>query len=472
MTTPYPDHPQLAGNFAPIRMECDIDDVIVRGELPTDLDVTYYRNGPDPQFPPRSDHHWFAGDGMLHMFRIQDGRVRYRNRWVRTVKWTMERREGRALFNPFNPMDTDPVAQGVETDGLANTNVVWHGGRLLALEEGHAPFEIDAETLDSQGAWTFDGRLEGPMTAHPKIDPKTGEMLFFGYMADGIFSPGVSYQAVDGDGVLTRSERFQAPYASMVHDFMVTDEHVLFPIFPLTGSLERAMRGEPAFAWEPEKGTHVGVMRRDGSVERIRWFETDPCYVFHPMNAYTEGDRIVAHVMQFEEAPLFPKVDGSPSDPEKANARLCEWVIDLADNSNGIQRRYLDDITGEFPRLDERFAGNGYRHGYYAAAVDRAPGMGFDGIAHHDFDKGRRTHYALPGDDVTGEPVFVPRSPDAREGDGYLLSVVYRAAENRSDLVVLDAANVADGPIACAELPHRVPYGFHGNWKYNAPRAE
>ena len=469
MTTPYPDHPQLAGNFAPIRMECDLDDLIVRGDLPADLDITYYRNGPDPQFPPRGDHHWFAGDGMLHMFRIRDGRVRYRNRWVRTVKWTLERREGRSLFNPFNPMDTDPVAQGVETDGLANTNVVWHGGRLLALEEGHAPFELDPETLDSKGVWKFGERLEGPMTAHPKMDPKTGEMLFFGYMADGIFSPGMSYQAVDRDGALTRSDRFQAPFASMVHDFMVTDEHVLFPIFPLTGSMERAFRGEPPFAWEPDKGTHVGVMRRDGSVEDIRWFETDPCYVFHPMNAWTDGDRIVAHVMQFEEAPLFPKADGSPPDPAKANARLCEWVIDLADNSNGIQRRYLDDITGEFPRLDERFAGNAYRHGYYGAAIDTGPGLGFNAVAHHDFAAGRRSEYVLPDGDVTGEPVFVPKSEDAAEGEGYLLSVVYRARENRSDLVFLDAGDVAGGPIACAELPHRVPHGFHGNWKSNAP---
>ena len=141
MTTPYPDHPQLRGNYAPIRMECNIDDVIVRGELPRDLDITYYRNGPDPQFPPRRDHHWFAGDGMLHMFKIQNGRVRYRNRWVRTGKWHLERREGRSLVNPFNPMQNDRAARGMVDDGLANTNIVWHGGKLLALEEAHAPFE-------------------------------------------------------------------------------------------------------------------------------------------------------------------------------------------------------------------------------------------------------------------------------------------------------------------------------------------
>ena len=232
---------------------------------------------------------------------------------------------------------------------------------------GIAPFEIDPETLESIGSWRFDDRLQGPMTAHPKIDPKTGEMLFFGYMAAGIFTPDMSYQSVDAKGQLTRSERFDAPFASMVHDFIVTEEHVVFPVFPVTGSLERAMRGQPPFAWEPDKGTHIGVMRRDGSVEHMRWYETDPCYVFHPMNAYSDGSRIVAHVMQFEEVPLFPHVDGSPTAPGKA--RLAEWTIDLGDNANGVRRRYLDDVGGEFPRLDERFACGRYRHGFYAGSV-------------------------------------------------------------------------------------------------------
>ena len=465
MTTPYPDHPQLTGNFAPIRMECDIDDVIVRGELPADLDITYYRNGPDPQFPPRGNHHWFAGDGMLHMFRIRGGRVRYRNRWVRTAKWGLERQEGRSLYSPFNPLNNDPMTQDQPDHGLANTNVVWHGNKLLALEEGHAPFEIDPETLGSIGPWRFDDRLAGPMTAHPKIDPNTGEMLFFGYMADGMFSEAMSYQAVDSAGVLTRSERFDAPFASMVHDFIVTDEHVVFPIFPVTASLARAMGGGPPLAWDPEKGTHIGIMRRDGSVKDMRWFDTDPCFVFHPMNAYTDGDRIVAHVMQFEEVPLFPRVDGTPT--ASPSAHLCEWTIDLGDNSNGVRRRQLDDASGEFPRLDERFAGGGYRHGYYAGSIEGATDLGFDAIIHHDFAAGDRREYLLPAGDIAGEPVFVPRSKAAAEGDGYLLALVYRGGENRSDLLVLDAANVADGPLACAELPHRVPFGFHGNWKYN-----
>ncbi|MGD8418632.1 MAG: carotenoid oxygenase family protein, partial [Pseudomonadales bacterium] len=367
-----------------------------------------------------------------------------------------------------DPMASDPRVQGIETDGLANTNVVWHGGRLLALEEAHAPFEVDPETLASMGSWTFDGALSGPMTAHPKMDPKTGEMLFFGYMADGPFGRQVSYQVVNAGGDLVRSERFDAPFPSMMHDFVVTDEHVIFPIFPLTGSLERAMQGQPAFAWEPDKGTHIGIMPRDGSVDDIRWFETDPCFVFHPMNAFTDGNRIIAHVMQFEEAPLFPHLNGSKPDPAKANARLAEWEFDLADNTNAVKRRYLDDLTGEFPRLDERYAGNAYRHGYYAASTTGNGGAGFDALAHHDFGTSTRRLYRLPEGDRVGEPVFVPRSAGAAEGDGYLLTTVYRAAGNRSDLAVFDATDLAAGPIACAELPHRIPHGFHGNWMHNA----
>ena len=158
----------------------------------------------------------------------------------------------------------------------------------------------------------------------------------------------------------------------------------------------------------------------------------------------------VAHVMQFEEAPLFPHLDGSAPDPKKANARLCEWEIDLGDNANSVKRTYLDDITGEFPRLDERFAGNAYRHGYYAASSRSNGGTGFDSLVHHDFETGKRSLYELPDGDRTGEPVFVPAAKDAPEGKGYLLATIYRAGENRSDLAVFDAGNVADGPVACA----------------------
>lgn len=153
MALPFPNHPNLRGGFAPIQMECEVHDLVVVGDVPKDLNGSFYRNGPNPQFAPRGFYHWFAGDGMVHAFHIEDGRVSYKNRWARTQKWLLERDAGRALFNPFDPVQRDPSVAGLETDGVANTNIIWHGGKLLALEEGHAPFELDPLSLESLGAY-------------------------------------------------------------------------------------------------------------------------------------------------------------------------------------------------------------------------------------------------------------------------------------------------------------------------------
>lgn len=453
-------NPYLAGNFAPVRSEDDFD-LKVKGEIPADLRGALFRIGPNPQFEPRdANHHWFAGDGMVHGFYVADGKVSYRNRYVRTPKWELENEHGRSLFGTFgNPMTTDPVAMGNE-GGVANTNIVWHAGKLLALEEGHHPFAMDPRTLESKG---YDREFKGKVTAHPKIDPKTGEMLWFAYNVGQMpFSKGVSYGITAADGSLVRRQEFEAPFSCMVHDFMVTENHVLFPILPLTGSLERAMSGKPPFAWEPEKGSHVGVMRRDGDVSTIRWFNTEACYVFHPLNAWEEGDKLYCDVMRYDVAPLFPKADGSPGD--KAAARLVRWTFDLGGASDAIKEEPLDDLDGEFPRVDPRVETLKHRHGWYAADPTSSGTIRQCAIAHMDFATGRRQLYELSGGDLTSEPVFVPRSADAAEGDGWLTAVIWRAGENRSDLAVFEAQDVAKGPIGIAEMPRRVPFGFHGNW--------
>jgi carotenoid cleavage dioxygenase len=223
------------------------------------------------------------------------------------------------------------------------------------------------------------------------------------------------------------------------------------------------MTGGPMFAWEPEKGAFVGVMRRDAAVDSIRWFQIDACYVFHPMNAWEDGDQIYADVMEYETAPLFPNVDGSRNHDH--GARLTRWTIDLADNTNTIKREPLDDIPGEFPRFDERRAGLAYRHGWFAKRAERDTGLNLSGIVHMDLATGARAVHAFEPGDAPGEPVFVPRTADADEGAGWLVSVVYRGEEDRSDFVVFDAQDVAAGPIGVAKLPRRVPFGFHGNWR-------
>lgn len=451
-------------NLAPIPFEADAPILKVSGELPRELNGTLYRNGPNPQFDVPGAH-WFVGDGMLHAFHLDNGRASYRNRWVRTPKWLAEHDAGRALFGGFGRKLAEAPAN-VTDGGVANTNVLFHAGRLLALEEGHLPTEIEPGTLATRGYCNYDGGISGPFTAHPKIDPLTGEMVFFGYNASGPFTSTLSFGAIGADGKVKRFDRFEAPYASMVHDFIVTENHLLFPVLPITGDLTRAMSGRPAYAWEPYKGAYVGVMKRNGAAKDITWFRGEACYVFHVMNAWEDGSRIVADVMQFEEAPLFPHPDGLPTDRAKSRARLCRWTFDLAGNTDRFTQTYLDDITGEFPRVDDRRAGLKSSHGWYACANPdlAADGLALSGIVHVDGEGRRRSRHVLPPGDTISEPVFVARDDKAAEGDGWLLAVVWRTRDNVSDLAVFNATDVAAGPLALVHLGHRVPDGFHGNW--------
>ena len=461
------DNPFLKGYYAPVNIEADAGHLQITGEMPKDLCGTLYRNGPNPQFAPRGPYHWFAGDGMIHAFHLENGNVSYRNRWVRTPKWELENKEGEGLSGSFShPMFTDPRVLALNSTS-ANTNIVWHAGRLMALEEAHAPFTLDPATLMPKGYESFDGTFTGRFTAHPKFDPETGEMVAFAYAAKGHFTKEVSLLVVDKAGRVTRSEMFEAPYASMIHDFAVTRNWIVMPVFPLTGSMERAMSGKPPFAWEPDKGTHIAFIPRNGTVSDIKWISAPPSYVFHPMNHFETADgKVVIDVMKYDVAPLFPRPDGSPASDKPPMARLFRWTFDFDGHGNTFKEEQLDDRAGEFPRFDERFCMSDYRHGWIVAGkITNASEARSDGLTHYDLKTGKSTSWQAVDGDKFGEPIFVPRAEDAAEGDGWLLSVVFRAAEGRSDLAVFEATDLAHGPVALAHLSSRVPAGFHGNWR-------
>jgi carotenoid cleavage dioxygenase len=452
-------NPFLAGNFAPVRSEDDFA-LTVAGALPPGLAGVLYRNGPNPQFEPRDgNHHWFLGDGMIHAFDIADGRVTYRNRWVRTPKFLAERQAGHALFGSWgSPVSSDPDVLGTD-GGVANTNIVHHAGRLLALEEAHAPIALEERSLATRGRYDLGGRV----TAHPKIDPKTGEMIFFAYADDAMpLTNKISWGIAGADGKLKLRETFEAPYCSMIHDFMVTENYVLIPVLPLAGSLMRAMSGGSPFVWDPTQPAMIAVMRRDQGVASLRWFQTEACYVFHVMNAYETATTLVADVMKYASAPLFPHADGKPGN--QSHACLTRWEFDLAAGSNSVRETQLDDLIGEFPRVDPRHECGAYNHGWFAGQSNATHVILTDTIAHIDLARGQRHDYQVPLGDAVAEPVFVPRDATAAEGEGWLLTVAYRAREAVSELLVLDAQDVTRGPIASAVLPRRVPFGFHGNF--------
>lgn len=452
-------HPHLCGVLAPLHSEDDFQ-LKVEGRIPDALAGSYYRNGPNPQFDPQGMYLSILGDGMLHGFFLEPnkdgGRAHYRNRWVRTPRWLAENKAGRPLFG-FPGAPSDPSLVNVPR-GVANTHVISHAGKLLALHEQSEPFEVDPRGLEC-GAYLNTG---GKFTAHPKIDPHTGQMLWFGYFAGPErFSSLIDYGETDSAGKVTRRDRFQAPYASVIHDFIVTKNYVVFPVLPLTGDAGRASRGLPPWAWEPDKGAYLGVLKRNAPVDSIRWFETEVSFVLHVMNAWEDGQKIRCEVMEFPSAPFFPNADGSPA--KDAEARLTRWAIDLAAGTQQIKREAIDDLNSEMPRFDDRFAGRRYRHGWYLANVG-GKGLGFNTIAQINIETGRRQTRVLNPGDSADEPVFVPRSPTTAEGDGYIITLVYRAASNTSELLILNAQDINAEPVAVLKVPRRVPAGFHGSF--------
>ncbi|HPY23371.1 MAG TPA: carotenoid oxygenase family protein [Mycobacterium sp.] len=437
----------LRGNYAPVEDELTAYDLSVEGAIPPELDGWYLRNGSNPRTPTG---HWFVGDGMIHGVRIEGGAARwYRNRWVRTESFDKP-------FPLYNPDGTRNLRSSV-----ANTHVVNHAGRTLALVESSLPYELSND-LETVGCYDFGGDLNDSMTAHPKICPTTGELHFFGY--GNIFQPHVTYHRADAAGNLTVNRPLEVPALTMMHDFAMTSGHVVFMDLPIVFNLDVAIngKGDMPYRWDDGYGARFGVLRRDDPFGEVRWFDIDPCYVFHVANAYETNPNGAAGesnslVVQGCRYPELWRNDGGFG----ASAVLWEWVVDLV--SGTVAERQLDDRAVEFPRIDDRLAGLPAR---YAVSVGDAR------LVRYDLRTGVAAEHVFGGPDAPGGPgeaVFVPSpSGPADEAAGWYLAYVYEPTRDSSDLVIIDAADFSGEPVARIRLPRRVPYGFHGNWIPNA----
>ncbi|MCZ4554077.1 carotenoid cleavage dioxygenase-like enzyme [Rhodococcus sp. PvR044] len=424
--------PHLTGNYAPVTEELTAYDLPVTGTIPAELTGWYLRNGPNPH--AAASKHWFLGDGMVHGVRLEGGRsVSYRNRWVRTTTFT-EGAHGRDSRG-----NRDLVA------GVANTHVIRHAGRTLALVESSYPYELTCD-LDTVGPHDFDGKLTTAMTAHPKTCPITGELHFVGY---DVFEPYLTYHRADAAGNLDVSRAVEVPAATMHHDFNLTAQHVVFMDLPVCFDLESAQAGTGMpFRWNDDHQARLGVLRRDDPYGEIRWFPIDPCYVFHALNAHDEPGRIVLHVMRY---PSMWRADSHDFE----QATLWRWTIDLV--AETVQEEQLDDRVAEFPRIDDRLAGLDTRFGH--ASVSGSSGA----LIRYDLHKGFSSAHEFGPGRIPAEASFVAADENPG-GDGYLMTYLYNADSDRSDLVILDAGDLAAPAVATIHLPSRVPYGFHGNW--------
>ncbi|MBD1846746.1 carotenoid oxygenase family protein [Cyanobacteria bacterium FACHB-63] len=450
-------NPYLADNFAPIETELTVDELIVLGELPPELDGMFVRNGPNPQFPPLGRYHWFDGDGMLHGVQIQNGKASYCNRYIRTQGFEQERQAGRALFGGL----LEPSQAGFKN--VANTALVWHQDRLLALWEGGAPHAIAVPSLDTIEAYTFDRKLTSPVTAHPKVDPVTGEMMFFGYSLAQ--PPYVKYSVVSVQGELLRTVPIDLPVGVMMHDFAITEHYTIFMDLPLTFRMERLQRGEPAFAFERDRPSRFGILSRHGDPQTIRWFEASSCYVFHTLNAYEAGDEIVLIACRMGSTSILGASPGSHEGDNRAIESdvplLYRWQFNL--ETGKVQEQTIDDRACEFPRINEQYLGQPIRYGYAGSSAPTAMPK-FDGLLKFDLDQQRTQKHSFGKGRYGGEGVFVPRPGATLEDEGWLMTFVHDEIQDTSELVIVSTQAMSDEAIARIQMPQRIPYGFHGTW--------
>lgn len=458
MTVTTPPSPFLTGLMTPVTEERDERDIAVTGEIPAGLHGLFVRNGPNPQFAPRGKYHPFDGDGMLHALYFEDGGVRYRNRWVESKGLLAERARGHALYGglaEFAIPEPDVVAEGGMIKNTANTNTVRHANRILALMEACPP-TILSRDLETLGECDFDGRLVGSCTAHPKIDPVSGEMLFFGYSP---FPPYLRYHVVDASGVLVHSADIDIPNPVMLHDFAVTQDHVVFIDSPALFDAEAMMSGGPMMRWAPDQGTRIGVMPRRGDNSSIRWIDIDNQYVVHFFNAWDEDGRVEVRAPRFSAMPGAFEFD----DPSGKEAPVpWSWTIDLTTNT--VRAEQTDDRGGEFPRVNDDLATQRTRYLYNCMARTWEFEFEFHGIVKYDTETGSASEWFYADSEVSGEHAFAPDPDGTTEDDGWLLTFVTDRTTDRTDLAILDARDVAAGPVARVHIPSRVPIGFHANW--------
>jgi carotenoid cleavage dioxygenase len=337
-------NPYLTGNYAPWREEGDAFDLEIEGQLPRELNGALYRIGPNPHFKPLGRYHWFDGDGMVHAFILRDGRAAYRNRYVRTDGLKAEMKQGRALFGGLLEQPREMTPELPPFKNAANTNIIGYANRLLALFEAASPHELKPETLETIGLFDFDGKLQGAVTAHPKFDPVTGDLLFFGYQP---FPPYVTWYRASRDGKLLESRPIDTGLPVMMHDFIATDDHAIFFVCPSVFHLENAAAGKPIFNWEPQHGTKIGVMNR--KTGDVKWFHDEAFFIFHFLNAYEENGSIVVDGCRMESLDMSGNsFGGKPAMPWR-------WNLNLKDGS--MRQRQIDDVPNELPRFDERLAG-------------------------------------------------------------------------------------------------------------------
>jgi carotenoid cleavage dioxygenase-like enzyme len=458
------------------RLESEVIDCEVEGKIPSAVEGTFFRVGPDYQYPSKPNNIPFDGDGHISAFRIAGGHVDYKDKFIRTQRFKAQAEARKALFGVYrNPYSDDPSVAKVSR-GTANTHVMTHHGKLMALKEDSPPVVVDPVTLETtDDYYTLKGQLKSQtFTAHPKIDPVTGEMIAFGYEAKGLGTDDVNVFSIDKKGKINWQAWIKVPYVSMIHDFAVTQKHIVFYVMPMALATDRMKQGEVHWAWDSSLPTWLGVMRRGGDGKDLRWFKGPERCATHVMSAFSDGERVYVDVPMAKrnQFAFFPHRH-EKFDPVLAQTRMTRMSVDLSSKTPSDYRmEELYPHQGELPRIDERYLTLPYSHGFLMVSDPTKPRhekLGNRRLSNcyvrMDHSTKKTSTFFVGESSSLSECVFIPRSDKAPEGDGYVMGVATRLLENnRTDVVIVDTANMEAGAVATIRLPISAPGQIHGWW--------
>lgn len=454
----------LQGNYAPVKQESTFDNLEVIGRIPDGLAGMFVRNGPNQKWLPRIKHHRFDGDGMLHAVQIQDGKASYRNRYIRTNGFLLEEKENEAIWNGFSEPPTAHQAAGHTIyKNTSNTDLIFHGGRLLSLWEGDLPYAIDPRNLETLGIHNFHGGWESAFIAHPKVDSRTGEMMFMSAKFGP--QPSLNYGVVGKDGRISHSAGLEPQHHVLMHDMAITENHSIVFSCPYIFDLTRPAKGGFPFEFDDSLPLRFGVIPRHGS--KVRWIEAAPAWIWHTLNAYEEGDEIVLHAPRLERTNAVSRRRPFGFNPGEQGGgdwagRLHEWRLNLS--TGEVRETPLSDFFVDFPIVNPARTGHSHRYGFAVRLADQfgSDPAAFDAIVKFDLQSRSETIVPFGPERFGHECAWIPRGPG--EYEGWLTTFVHDEFEGRSEMVIYDAGTPEDGPVARILIPARVPYGFHGVW--------
>ncbi len=441
------DNSFLKGLNAPVFEEIDISKLKVSGTIPPELEGMYVRNGPNPMFKPKTYNYPIEGDGMLHGIYFNKGKVSYKNRWIQTRGLAYEIFSGQELPE-------------LKFKNYANTNIIAHAGKLLALYEIGLPYQI-TEDLETLGEWNFNGQIEQSMTAHPKLDNATGELHFYRYSFFN--APYLHYYVADANGKIIRESPIEIPRPTMFHDMAITNNYAIFFDCPFVFNLSNAKNNKAPFDWKPEQGTTIILVDRHNADRKPIYLKTDAFWTWHFMNAFEQDKNLIVDFIPYENIDI-----GSNWESVLSNSSTFKRLtIDL--ETQEISYETLDDRYVEFPIINQRYLGQAYQFGYTSyydtqlASRKKVPNLLPSIIQYDVVNKTNKVHQFKPGC-YGGEVAFIPHPNKKSELDGYVVTFVYDENKNTSDVLIIDPANFEAEPLATIHLPVRVPSGFHGNW--------